>query len=155
MVNQISALFYKTIEKHCNFLVTEYCFLGPFTNIYSKNEIFSYQVWYLGKNIGIEFYLEERDEDINCMISQLTNGKRPEMWTDDYKYNQRVFLGIWCDWKRIKREPYQKLSKLCFEEKIPILIDKQLSILKEFGHEILEDKAGILNNIPSFVPPKN
>jgi hypothetical protein len=153
LVNQIAQLFYKSVEEQSKFLVAEYSFLGPFTDINIKESSLFNQVWYLGKNVAIEFHLELKDQDISCMIAQLTNGKRPEMWTKDYKYNQRAFLEIWCDWKGLQRKQFPKFPGLCFEEKIPKLIDFELSVIKESGQEILEDEAEILKDMPDFISP--
>jgi hypothetical protein len=151
--NRIALLFYKSVEEQCKFLVAEYRFLGPFTDINIKESLLFNHVWYMGKNVAIEFHLELIDQDISCMIAQLKNGKRPEMWTKDYEYNHRAFLGIWCDWKGKRRKQYPEFPGLRFEEKIPKMIEYELSVIKESGQEILEDKAEILKDMPDLIHP--
>ena len=146
MLNPIPQLFFQEIQKQLTFLVTKQDFKGPFSNFGQNNELYIYEVWFLGKNISIEFMLDWRDRSIDCYIAKLKNGNRPEGWLVSEQGDRvRVRLSTWIRGKGIKDRLFSNVNELSFEEQIPVAIGDYVRMLNEYGYTILENSDNVFS----------
>lgn len=145
MDNKIQQLFFETVQAKLRFLVTEFQFTGPYSSFDSN----VYQVWYLAKNLGIEFRIENRT--INCYIFRLASIKSPtSLNVNSQEDSQKVELSNWVRNTGV-RDRLFRLTDLSLQEEIPIIINDYVGMLKKYGRKILEDSPDVLSN-PDEIP---
>lgn len=144
MSSEIPKLFFETIQEKFAFLVSMYGFKGPCSNFKSDDELYLYKVWFIGKNLSIEFNLDWRDQAIDCYIVRIINGNRADGWSaNENGERTRSDLLTWIRSKGIGDRLLTQVTGLSFEEQIPIEIGDYAFMLKNYGHAILEDKPDI------------
>lgn len=143
MDKNLPKLFFDTVQDKCAFLVTEYGYRGPYSNLDSKDS-YVFLVWYTRTNLAIEFHLEVRDEDIGCYIARLVNGERPDGWLMNDRGEQiRIRLSQWVRSVSNQKGIFTKVTGLSLEERIPIQIGDYVRLLQKYGQVFLEDKPDI------------
>lgn len=144
MANSIQQLFLKTIREKLAFLVEEHGFSGPYSNFGPEDELYVYSVWFMGKNLAIEFNLDWRDRAIDCYVVRLVDGKKPLGWfVNEQGERIRNDLAAWIRGRGINERLFIRVTRLALEEQIPIQINDYARMLKKFGQPILEDRADI------------
>ena len=144
MGKSIQQLFLDAIQKNLAFLVKGYGFSGPYSNFGPEDELYLYSVWFMGKNLGIEFNLDWRDQSVDCYIVRLINGKMPAGWfVNEQGLRIRYDLAAWIREIGIKEHLFTNVKGLKFEDSIPIQIKDYARIIKKFGKAVLEDRADV------------
>lgn len=145
MPNDIARLFFQEIQNQLMFLMTEYKFAGPISNFKENDDLYVYEVWFLGKNLAIEFALDWRDKSIDCYIAKLSKGIKPEGWLFDRQGNHvRVRLSDWVRNQSVTPvRLFSKVDQRNFQEQIPIVIGDYAHILRSYGNSILNDRNDI------------
>lgn len=89
--------------------------------------------------------LDEKDNFVGCYISKVISGQPAQAHAFDQGVRVRYLIHTWIsDQINIPASFYTKVSrKMNQEEEIPILLDNNLRLLKEYGQKIIEDSPGI------------
>lgn len=74
MDKQLANYFFMEVSKIFTFLATEYNFASPQIKI--DDDIDFAFVTFMGKNLAIEFILDERENDITCKVARIIGGKK-------------------------------------------------------------------------------
>ncbi len=145
MANDIARSFFQEIQNQLMFLATECKFAGPFSNFEENDNLYVYEVWFLGKNLAIEFVLDWRDKSIDCYIAKLSRGIKPEGWLFDEKGNRiRVRLSDWVRNESVTPvRLFSKVDQRSFQEQIPLVISDYVHMLRSYGISILNDRNDI------------
>jgi hypothetical protein len=144
---ELAQWFYSEVAEKMAFLVDEYSFAPPVLQI--DDTIHFAFVVYIGKNLAIEFLLDQRDEHFECRVSRVENDEV----RDDYDWNfrdkegllvsQSVFMLL--NSRTGGAELFHKPGGLPFKEKISIWLVDYERMLRTWGEDILEDRPGVLD----------
>ena len=83
MNDELVRYFQNEVCNTVRFIHRNYNFSAP-QLLVNKEICFAFVV-FLGKNIAIEFILDEREEDITCKISRVRGGTKTEFYSVDEK----------------------------------------------------------------------
>jgi hypothetical protein len=137
----LSQFFLETVRSEFAFLVEQHGFSGPYSDFSSYVD----KVWFMGKNLAIEFTFEWRDQDISCLIVRLEDGKMPSGWAVNEKGERiRIYLAVWLQERGIHEPLFTQIKSQNIEEKIKKRIKDYTKILKKYGHDILQDRADVV-----------
>ncbi len=140
-MGMISKVFYETVVNEFAFLMEEYSFKGPFSDFKICEERYVYKIWFMGRTLAIEFVLDQRDEDVSCLIVRLENGQLPSgLYVNERGERVRVYLELWLREKGFK-EPFLKVKNKNLTEKIDLLIRDYARLLRMHGDLVLQDRA--------------
>ena len=144
---KIVKFFLDAVAKEFRFLVEEYGFSEPKTNLYAVEIKYVYMLWYMGKNVALEFSIEWIDLSIACFVVQLIDGVIPEGWNFDKTGNLvRDRIASWILDKGITEKLFTRQSSdLSIEERILLEISDYVRMLREHGKQILEDQREIFS----------
>lgn len=145
MDKKIPQLFFETIRYKLAFLVTEYAYTGPYSNLDSYTT-YTFSVWYKRTNLAIEFDLEIRDEVVDCYIARLVDGEMPDGgFMNERGERIRIRLSQWIRGVSNQKNLFTKVTGLSLEERIPIQIDDYVNLLQKYGQMFLEDNPSIFS----------
>jgi hypothetical protein len=101
----------------------------------------------MGRNLAVELILDQRDEDIDCKIVKVVNGKKADAYDIDDR-GRRVREGLAnLLMRRGVREPlFTKVGKLNLREQIPITVRDFATMLRRHGQDVLADSPTALNS---------
>jgi len=144
---ELAQWFYREVSEKMAFLVDEYSFAPPVLRI--DDTIHFAFVVYKGRNLAIEFLLDQRDEHFECRVSRVENGEV----RDDYDWHYRDKAGLLVSqsvFMLLKSrtggaELFHKPGGLPFREKISIWLGDYEHMLRTWGQDILEDVLGVLD----------
>jgi hypothetical protein len=145
-VGVISKIFYQTVASECGFLGPEYGFEGPFSDFEICEEHYVYKIWFMGRTLAIEFVLDQRDEDVSCLIVRLENGQLPSgLYVNEQGERVRVYFMAWLESTGFKGDFINynpnELRNKDFGEKIKMIVRNYARSLQAHGGPVLRDRA--------------
>jgi len=151
METHVSKLFFENVKEKLSFLVTQFGYKGPFSNLDSNNPGYVYLAWYEKNNLTIEFHYEVREQDVGCYIARLIDGKRPEGWLVNEQGEQiRISLSQWIRSVDSRAKLFTNVSGMKIEEQISQEISDYANLLQRYGKAFLEDKAEVFPSRKPF-----
>lgn len=140
--DKISHLFFKRVSEEFGFL-KDYGFAGP----YIRQEPTEDMIWFLGQHLAIEFHLDWHDQALDCYLTCLIEGQMPQGgYVDETGRQVRVRLDSWLLLRQVSKTAVisAKRMKRRLSGEARILheienLSRYASLLKEYGHFILED----------------
>jgi hypothetical protein len=143
MDRELAKYFFDQTSKAFAFLVNEYSFAPPQIQIDEKIN-FAY-VTFFGKNLAIEFILDEREGDIDCKIVRVLNGKKPPYFAvDETGLRMREGLVSLLRRRGVKERLFEPVGQLDLRERIKVTLAAFASMLKKHGSEVLNDSPAAL-----------
>lgn len=144
MDKQLANYFFDEVSKSFVFLVTEHAFAFPQLQIDDKIN-FAF-VTFMGKNLAIECILDEREEDVDCKISRIVNGKKTTHYATD-NIGLRVREGLFNLLRRrgVREHLFTRIAGLEFREQIKVILMDFAKMLRKHGKEILADSPSALD----------
>ena len=137
MKSQISERFLTEVSKTLSFLHEEYGFGCP--RLETELPANMAEVVFLGRNLAIEFILDERERDVSCKIARVVNGKKTNAYELDK--NGTVVRDSFTNLllRRGVRPKFTNVGQLTFEEMIPVTLSDFARLLRAHGNEVLSD----------------
>ena len=141
---QLVNYFQDEVSKAMAFLVNEYSFAPPKLEI--DDEIAFIKIIYMGKNLAIEFVLDEREEDIDCKVVRVLEGKKAIAYAVDEKGDRvRDSLAAILQRHGVRDRLFQRITGLSFKDSIRVTLSDFGSMLKKHGKDILCDTPDVLS----------
>ena len=143
MDQQLANYFFEEAARIFGFLVKEYSFAPPQLDI--NDRINFATVTFQGHNLALECILDEREQDVDCKVARVVNGRKTEHYAVDGN-GVRVREGLFHLLRR-RGAPDSALSRtkgLELHDKITTVLDDFARMLKQFGPEILADSPDAL-----------
>ena len=139
MNQEILSRFLADCERVFSFLTTEYSFPPPVREVDSS--IAFANVAFVGTHVAIEFILDDRDQDISCMISIVNNGSRTKAFErDETGKKVREYLSAWLLARGVRSRLFTPTTQMAFGEQIPVVLADFARMLREHGAEVLNDR---------------
>lgn len=141
MTTNTQDVFVKTAEEKFSFLLDK-GFKGPFLRYAWPIS----KIYYIGRNVALECVLDEKDYYVGCYISKAINGQPVQTHAlNDQGVPVRYLLHAWVSTHvSIPASFYTRVSrKMSRDEQIPIFLDTNLRLLKEYGQKIIDDSPDI------------
>lgn len=141
MSASLSQFFLETIRSEFAFLVEEHGFTGPYFDL----SPYVYEAWFMRKNLAIEFLFDYRDQVLSCLIVRLEEGKMPSGWAVNEKGERvRIYLELWLRKRGICGPFLTQIKPKDAREEIRIRAQDYARILRQYGGEILQDRADVV-----------
>ena len=142
MSDQVASVFFSEVSKRFSFLVDEFGFCLPLLEI-DETINFAFAV-FLGKNLSIEFILDERESDVTCKIGRVINGKRTDRYeVDDQGELVRDYLSNMLRRRGIPTG-FTSVKGLSLLQMIPVTLTDFERLLRKYGSDILADSPTAL-----------
>ena len=145
MTSDIKQIFIDIACKLFFFLVDSHGFDGPYIEKDAKTGFVT--VFFLRKNLVVECIFDPREEDIECKIARVENGKI----ANDYSIDTNGVL-VRQDLSKLLRDRgvrdrlFTNVSGLSIEDRIKVTLEDYVSMLKTHGYDVLNDDANFLCN---------
>lgn len=144
MNEHLSNYFFEETSKVFSFLVDEYSFANARLEI--DNKIHCAFVLFVGKNLSIEFILDERENNIDCKIARVIDGKKTIFYAVDNKgLRVRESLSGLLRRRGFKDRLFSKVGGLEIHELIKITLADFAQMLKKHGLDVLSDSPTALD----------
>ena len=136
--------FFEEASKAFAFLVDEYSFAAP--QIESNENIDFTIVTFLGKHLAIECILDQREDDIDCKVARVINGKKTSHYSVD-ENRVRVREGLYSLLRRqgVRDRLFRRVQGLELRERIKVTLSDFAEMLRQHGNAILSDSAMALD----------
>ena len=147
MGKELAQWFFREVSARMTFLVEEYCFAPPSLEI--EDAIHFATVSYKGKNLAIEFILDQRDEHFECDVSRPRDGERRD--DDDWHGRDsggalvRTSVFMLLRPRAGGEDLFHKPGGLPFKDKISVWLRDYERMLRRYGQDILEDSPMVLD----------
>lgn len=142
---QLVNYFVEEVSKRIGLLVSEHVFALPKLEIDAA--ISFAKVIYMGKNLAIEFVLDEREEDLDCKIARIADGKRvPDYAVDEKGIRVRDSLAALLRRRGVRAALFHKVARLPFRDRIPITLSDFANMLEKYGKDILADSPDVFDS---------
>jgi hypothetical protein len=143
MDKQLANYFFMEVSKIFTFLATEHNFASPQIKI--DDDIDFAFVTFMGKNLAIEFILDERENDIACKVARIISGEK----TSYYAVNKsgvrvRTALSNLIRQRGVREPLFTKVTGLDIREQIKITLADFAKMLIKHGQDILGDSPTAL-----------
>ncbi len=143
MISKIEQQFIDTTQELFLFLVKSHSFSGPYIEHDAKTGFVT--ISFVGKNLAVECIFDPREEDIDCKIARIVNGKVSEDYSVDYKGDiVRHSLAKLLRDRGVNDRLFTKVSGLSIEDRLKITINDFVNMLKNHGADVLKDDANFL-----------
>jgi hypothetical protein len=145
MKQHIKNLFVDITKRQFSFLSDLYGFEGP--HVVEDKKTGFVTVYYQKKNLAIECIFDPREDDIDCKIAKIINGKIPEHFAVDSNGNLvRAGLARLLRDKGIRTRLFSNVSELSQEDRIEVTIEDFVRMLKSHAKQVLNYNLGIFEN---------
>lgn len=156
MDKQLAYYFFEEASKGFAFMVTEYSFAAPELKI---DDVINFTfVTFMGKNLAIEFSLDEREGDVACVVAQVIDGKQATYHDsiderDMHGVRVREYLSKLLERSGIRERLFTRVNGLDSRERILVTLTDFVQMLRKYGQEILNDSPTALGNKGSQSEP--
>ena len=142
MLNSVQQLFFKAAETKFHFLHSRYGFEFPVTSVDPRTGIA--QATFAGRHLVVELYLDERDEDIDCMVAKMKDGAPAKDYAVDSEGN-RVRESLYQMLRRqgVRERLLSKVGELPFERQIEPILEDYAAMLRKHGAAVLNDSKDL------------
>ena len=141
MTTRAQEVFVKSTQEKFSFLL-EKGFRGPVL----RDDWPQTKVYFIGRSIALECVLDEKDFFVGCYIGKVIDGQPAQVHAvNNLGVRVRSLLHTWVSEQvDIPDSFYTKLSRqMSWEEQIPIRLDNDQRLLKEYGQSIIEDSPDV------------
>jgi len=141
---ELANYFFEEAAKAFDFIVRVGSFAPPQFEIDGRIP-FAYAI-FRGRNLALECSLDERDEDIDCKVVRLIDGKLPVEYAVDSN-GVRVREGVYSLLRRkgVRERLFTQVTGLGLRDQIPITLGDFARMLKNHGSEIFSDSRTALD----------
>ncbi|MDO9162195.1 MAG: hypothetical protein Q8N35_05430 [Methylococcaceae bacterium] len=145
MTPDIKQIFIDFTKNQFSFLVDSHSFDGPYTEKDAKTNFLT--VYFLRKNLAVEYIFDPREEDIDCKIARVVNGKiANDYFIDSNGILVRQGLAKLLRDRGVRDRLFTNISGLSIEDRIKVTLEDYVNILKVHGYDALNDNASFLDN---------
>ena len=124
------------------FLSSDYGFAAPQLEVDGSISVAT--VTFRGHNVAVQLVLDERDDDIDCIIARVTNGVVTKHFArDEAGALVREPLFAMVTRKGARGSAFTRVSGLSLEQRIPITLADFAQMLKTKGKDILADSPSV------------
>jgi hypothetical protein len=147
MDKQVVDYFYEETSKAFGFLVSEHFFAAPQLQVEDKIN-FAF-VTFMGKNLAIEFSLDEREGDITCILARVIGGKKATFRDaiderDTNGVRVREYLSSLLRRRGVQERLFSPVGGLDLRARIKVTLADFAQILTKHSQEVLQDTPGAL-----------
>jgi hypothetical protein len=140
----LAAFFVEEATKAFGFMTRENAFEGPTAEI--NDEIHFVYVTFMGRHVAVECILDEREEDIDCKVVLVVQGRKLSYYEFDPQ-GRRVRDGLYSllTRRRTKGLHFRKVGGLTLRTQIPTTLGDFARMLREHGRDILADSPDVFS----------
>jgi len=141
--NQLADYFAREVARTFDFLVSEHGFSSLGLSVDGRTHLA--EVIYVRQNLGVECILDAREEDVDCKVFRLIDGRKPKHFDVDDE-GRVVREGVWNLLTRrgVRAKLFRGAGHLAFSERIPQTLEDFAQMLRAYGKDILEDSPEAL-----------
>lgn len=138
----LKQIFIGVASQRFSFIVNSYFFKGPYVEHDPKTGFVT--VCYLATNVAIECIFDQREEDIDCKVALVRNGKLAEGYSVDSngKLVRQGLAQLLRD-RGVRKKLFTNVSGLPLEDRIKVILEDFAKMLREHGTDILSDSGDI------------
>ncbi len=149
MEPNITQQFIDTAKKLFQFLVDDFCFMGPFIEKDRKTDFLN--IYYMSPKLALEIILDCRELDIDCKFLKIINGKKTTDYSKDQKGNLvRISVADLLREQGIRDKLFSKIGHLPVTERIPIILNDYVLILKKYCRKYCKEILHLLIRFSSI-----
>ncbi len=143
MDQQLADYFFKEASKAFAFVVNEYSFATP-QFLVNERINFAFAI-FMGRNLALEFILDERENDITCKVARVIGGKKTTHYAvDENGVRVREALSSLLERRGVRECLFTRVKGLDLREQIKVTLNDFAQMLRKHGQEILRDSPEIL-----------
>lgn len=147
MNKALSQYFFREVLDAFAFVVKKHAFSAAQLEV--RDQISFTFVIFMGKHVAIECILDEREDDIACIIARVVDGKRATCDDavddrDESGVRVREHLSMLLERHGARESLFTRVGSLDLYDRIPITLGDFAQMLKKHGHVVLNDSPSAL-----------